>query len=134
VAADRMQRKWQLAVSRIAVGVIGVLFARLEQPARLIVIGSPQVVSVNCMADAVPVHRRAMGVVVISVSLSGPRSMPPAVEEVASRPAVSPRRRDVAAVAIVVQSCSRWRKAVRECRCASRDAAQAEGQTTRPAK
>src|ERR1019366_7252084 len=56
-AADRFQRKWQIAISCIAVAVVGVLFSQLDEPALLIIVGALQVVLVNWMAYAVHAYQ-----------------------------------------------------------------------------
>ncbi len=68
--ADRYERKWQVAVASLTVAAIGTLFAQLEQPVLLVLVGCVQMIAVNWMANAVhnyqselfPTRVRARGV------------------------------------------------------------------------
>jgi len=51
-AADRAERKWQIVASAICIGVFGMLFAELRNPAWLIACGVLLTCSNNCMSFA----------------------------------------------------------------------------------
>jgi putative MFS transporter len=57
LVADKFERKWQLVLSAITVAIVGVLFANLDAPVWLIIVGCLQTLAVNWLSTMVHAYQ-----------------------------------------------------------------------------